>query len=96
MSKGFIPAARPIVGDVERAAVDAGAVLTERTAGIMPVHRYGHPADMTAMTALAQEHGVQLFEDAAQAHSARWQGVTGRSSPSCAVRSCESTLPSRT
>ncbi|GIG20169.1 aminotransferase DegT [Cellulomonas chitinilytica] len=50
------------------------SVLTERTAAIMPVHLYGHPADMTALAELADRRGVQLFEDAAQAHGARWQG----------------------
>ncbi len=51
------------------------AAVTERTAGIMPVHLYGHPADMTALGAIAQEHGVRLFEDAAQAHGASWNGA---------------------
>ncbi|GCD20833.1 DegT/DnrJ/EryC1/StrS family aminotransferase [Cellulomonas algicola] len=50
------------------------SVVTSRTKGIMPVHLYGHPADVTALGALAERHGVQLFEDAAQAHGARWQG----------------------
>lgn len=50
------------------------AVLTERTVGIMPVHLYGHPADMTAFEALAAEKGLALFEDAAQAHGAAWHG----------------------
>ena len=51
------------------------AAITERTAAIMPVHLYGHPADVTALGALAQAHGLQLFEDAAQAHGASWQGA---------------------
>jgi dTDP-4-amino-4,6-dideoxygalactose transaminase len=51
------------------------AAVTERTAGIMPVHLYGHPADVTALGAIAEKHGVQLFEDAAQAHGATWQGA---------------------
>ncbi|ASR55033.1 DegT/DnrJ/EryC1/StrS family aminotransferase [Cellulomonas sp. CW35] len=51
------------------------AAITERTAAIMPVHLYGHPADVTALGALAQAHGLQLFEDAAQAHGATWQGA---------------------
>jgi len=41
----------------------------------MPVHLYGHPADMTALGAVAAKHGIQLFEDAAQAHGATWQGA---------------------
>jgi dTDP-4-amino-4,6-dideoxygalactose transaminase len=50
------------------------AAITERTRGIMPVHLYGHPADMTALTAIADEHGLDIYEDAAQAHAATWQG----------------------
>lgn len=53
-------------------AVDAA--VTERTAGIMPVHLYGHPADMTRLGEVAERRGVRLFEDAAQAHGAMWQG----------------------
>lgn len=52
----------------------ADAAITERTAGIMPVHLYGHPADMTRLGEVAERRGVKLFEDAAQAHGARWQG----------------------
>ena len=53
----------------------AEAAITERTAGIMPVHLYGHPADMTRLGEVAARRGVQLFEDAAQAHGAQWQGA---------------------
>lgn len=49
-------------------------VITERTRAIMPVHLYGHPADMTAFEELAEQHGAQLFEDAAQAHGASLHG----------------------
>jgi dTDP-4-amino-4,6-dideoxygalactose transaminase len=51
------------------------AVITERTVGIMPVHLYGHPAKMDALTALAGKHGLQVFEDAAQAHGASLHGT---------------------
>ncbi|QGQ18893.1 aminotransferase class I/II-fold pyridoxal phosphate-dependent enzyme [Cellulomonas sp. JZ18] len=71
--------ATPVFADIDPATycldpASVASVITERTAAIMPVHLYGHPADMTALGALAQEHGLQLFEDAAQAHGARWQG----------------------
>lgn len=52
----------------------AEAAITDRTAGIMPVHLYGHPADVTRLGEVAKRRGVQLFEDAAQAHGAQWQG----------------------
>lgn len=51
------------------------ALITERTVGVMPVHLYGHPADMPAFQALVERHGLQLFEDAAQAHGASLQGT---------------------
>jgi dTDP-4-amino-4,6-dideoxygalactose transaminase len=50
------------------------AAITDRTRAIMPVHLYGHPADMTALRALADAHGLRLFEDAAQAHGATLDG----------------------
>jgi dTDP-4-amino-4,6-dideoxygalactose transaminase len=50
------------------------AAVTERTVGMMPVHLYGHPANMTALGDIAHRHDLMIFEDAAQAHSATWQG----------------------
>lgn len=46
------------------------ASITERTVAIMPVHLYGHPADMPALQAIADAHDLRIFEDAAQAHGA--------------------------
>jgi perosamine synthetase len=48
--------------------------ITNRTKGIMPVHLYGHPAEMDKINALAEAHGVGVYEDAAQAHGADWEG----------------------
>lgn len=50
------------------------AAITERTAAIMPVHLYGHPANMAALGEIAERHGLQVFEDAAQAHDAAIDG----------------------
>ena len=50
------------------------AAITERTRAIMPVHLYGHPAAMTELGRIAAEHGLMLFEDAAQAHGASLDG----------------------
>ena len=50
------------------------AAITSRTRGIMPVHLYGHPARMRELEAIAAEHGLDLYEDAAQAHGAALDG----------------------
>ena len=67
--------ATPVFADIEPdtftldpAAVEAA--ITDRTKGIMPVHLYGHPARMDELGAIAQKHGIALYEDAAQAHGA--------------------------
>lgn len=51
------------------------AAVTDRTVGIQPVHLYGHPAPMREIMAIAQERGLWVFEDAAQAHGATLGGV---------------------
>ena len=56
-------------------SVDATeAAITSKTRAIMPVHLYGHPADMSRFQALASRHNIQLVEDAAQAHGATIDG----------------------
>jgi len=45
--------------------------LSPRTKAVMPVHLYGHPADMCAINAFAEAHGLHVIEDAAEAHGAR-------------------------
>lgn len=72
--------ATPVFADIDAddfclspAAVEAA--VTERTVGIMPVHLYGQPAKMDALLAVADRHGLQVFEDAAQAHGASLGGT---------------------
>lgn len=72
--------ATPVFVDVEENffSVDPAAVeaaITPRTRAIMPVHLYGHPSDMVALTAIAEKHGLLIFEDAAQAHAASVNGI---------------------
>jgi dTDP-4-amino-4,6-dideoxygalactose transaminase len=50
------------------------AAITPRTKAIMAVHLYGQPADMDAINDIAARHGLQVFDDAAQAHGARYKG----------------------
>jgi perosamine synthetase len=52
----------------------AARVITPRTRAIIAVHLYGHPADMDPLRALADQHGLTLIEDAAEAHGARYKG----------------------
>lgn len=48
--------------------------ITERTKAILPVHLYGHPADMAPIMKIAKEHNLFVIEDACQAHGAEYEG----------------------
>jgi len=51
----------------------AQAIIPGRTRAIMPVHLFGQPADMTSLKTIAQQHGLKIIEDAAQAHGSTWE-----------------------
>lgn len=48
--------------------------ITKRTKAILPVHIYGHPADMDSIVEIAEAHGLHVIEDACQAHGAEYKG----------------------
>jgi dTDP-4-amino-4,6-dideoxygalactose transaminase len=67
--------ATPVFADIDpdSYALDPASVrarVTKKTRALIPVHLYGHPADMDAMQALAKEHGLAIVEDCAQAFGA--------------------------
>jgi dTDP-4-amino-4,6-dideoxygalactose transaminase len=65
----------PVVVDIDEADLNLDLAATERAAAgathVVPVHLYGQMADMTALVRIAGEHGLQIVEDACQAHGAR-------------------------
>jgi dTDP-4-amino-4,6-dideoxygalactose transaminase len=68
------------------------AAVTKRTKAIIPVHLYGQMADMGAVMAVAQKHGLAVIEDAAQAIGSEWQG---RRAGSIGDYGCFSFFPSK-
>jgi hypothetical protein len=72
--------ATPVFADIEPGSFGldpdaAAAAITPRTVAIMPVHLYGHPAAMDRIVPLAEQHGLAIVEDAAQAHAAALHGT---------------------
>ncbi len=71
--------ATPVLADIDPDTlcidpVSVESLITERTKAILPVHLYGHPADMDALTTIAKAHNVTVIEDAAEAHGAEYKG----------------------
>lgn len=50
------------------------SAITERTKAIIPVHLYGHPADMESIMTIARRHKLRVIEDCAQSHGASYKG----------------------
>jgi len=73
--------ARPVFADLDPATLNVAPeavrrALSPRTKALLPVHLYGHPADLDPLLEIAREHGVPLIEDACQAHGAGYKGRT--------------------
>jgi perosamine synthetase len=67
--------ATPVFADIDADSLNLspGAVeakITSRTRAVLPVHLYGNPCDMQALTRIAHDHSLMLIEDACQAHGA--------------------------
>jgi dTDP-4-amino-4,6-dideoxygalactose transaminase len=71
--------ARPVFADIDPVTFTLDPDLVEaavspRTRAIVPVHLYGHPAEMDALLDIARRHDLRVVEDAAQAHGAEYLG----------------------
>jgi dTDP-4-amino-4,6-dideoxygalactose transaminase len=71
--------AQPVFVDIdpETCCIDTSQIecrITSRTKVILPVHLYGHPAEMDAIILIAARHGLVVVEDASQAHGAEYKG----------------------
>jgi dTDP-4-amino-4,6-dideoxygalactose transaminase len=72
-------AAVPVFADIDRELYTLNhnnleSCLTHRTEAIIPVHLYGHPAEMNEICEFATTHDLTVIEDAAQAHGASYRG----------------------
>jgi perosamine synthetase len=71
--------AQPVLVDIERDTWCLDPIAVERalssaTKAIMPVHLFGHPADMNAIERIASDNNLFVIEDAAEAHGAEVNG----------------------
>lgn len=62
----------PETGNLDPELLEAR--ITGKTRAIIPVHLYGHPADMAPILDIARRHGLKVVEDAAEAHGAEYRG----------------------
>jgi dTDP-4-amino-4,6-dideoxygalactose transaminase len=93
----FRNGATPILADIEADTYtidveDAKKRITRRTKAVMPVHLYGHPAELDDLTDLCEDKGILLLEDAAQAHGAEYKS---RRVGSFGIASCFSFYPAK-
>ena len=72
--------ATPVFVDIDAATYTLNpqlleGAITPKTKAILPVHLYGHPADLDPILTIATQHDLWVVEDAAQAHGARYKGA---------------------
>ncbi|MGF6166574.1 perosamine synthetase [Pseudomonas moraviensis] len=82
--------ATPVLVDVcaDTMNIDPQAIeskITAKTKGIIPVHLYGHPAQMDVVNEIARKHNLWVVEDAAEAHGAEVKGSKVGSLGTCAT-----------
>ena len=80
----------PVTYNIDPAQVETA--ITERTRAVIPVHLYGHPADMGPLMEVAETRRIKIIEDAAQAHGAEYQG---RRAGSMGIDGCFSFYPAK-
>lgn len=71
--------AKPVFVDIEPQTYNIDlqklqSAITKRTKAIIPVHLYGHPADIDAILKIASSYNLKVIEDAAQAFGATYNG----------------------
>ena len=71
--------AKPVFVDIcpDTFNIDPGKIaakITSRTKAVIPVHLFGHPADMDPIMGIARKHHLKVIEDCAQAFGATYQG----------------------
>ncbi|MFW2342849.1 DegT/DnrJ/EryC1/StrS family aminotransferase [Brevundimonas sp.] len=75
VTAGAVPVFADVDPDSQTITADTiRAVMTERTKAVICVHLGGMPCDMDPIMALAEQHGLKVIEDCAQAHGARYRG----------------------
>src|SRR3954447_4874320 len=89
--------ATPVFADIKPGSFNldpdaVAAAITPRTVAIMPVHLYGHPAAMDRIVPIAQQHGLAIVEDAAQAHAS---ALNGQKAGTFGVAGCFSFYPTK-
>lgn len=92
-----IAGATPVLVDAEENSflMDVSQLpdaVTSRTRVLMPVHLYGKPVPMEALIVLARDRGIDIVEDAAQAHGAK---INGKKVGTFGIASCFSFHPSK-